>query len=506
MPSSDGASERTLNADAPGRDMAGLYNVLGVGQHATPAELKRAYRRLALQHHPDRNPGSAADGADFVRIQYAYDVLSDERKRRIYDRYGEMGIRMAGRVGGELLDPQVSNMLSGLAFASSLMALLFVLFFALLAHRVDRPVSWPYAVVFAPLWVVDLAVLSLVSWALLKRAIAKFGSANTRADCVSHCDDAPSCATSGDERGPAAASSDDSDAVLFADPCSTAAGSPGTFGSSEHHSPSSFGAAPAPAPAPATDATPLLGNPSFRQRRRARRQHRRHRLRALRKFAESQAAYWSPWRVAMPWLAIEALHGILLSLQLLAAVLRASTSRGPSVPRLTTRRILITALDTYWWLLIRVSLVVLVVLKLNRAIAWPWVLVLAPSFVPAIRSIISLCLLRRQLHAMADTEVAQNADAIVLASVAAFVISASFVYSFVALLIWKLSLPATIRLALVLIPVFIALLTMCCFCACLACCLAHGMHAPLDEEQDIEPGSTDNRASATFVPPSRRIE
>ncbi|KAJ1996592.1 hypothetical protein H4R26_006137, partial [Coemansia thaxteri] len=139
MPSSDGASERTLNADAPGRDMAGLYNVLGVGQHATPAELKRAYRRLALQHHPDRNPGSAADGADFVRIQYAYDVLSDERKRRIYDRYGEMGIRMAGRVGGELLDPQVSNMLSGLAFASSLMALLFVLFFALLAHRVDRP-------------------------------------------------------------------------------------------------------------------------------------------------------------------------------------------------------------------------------------------------------------------------------------------------------------------------------------------------------------------------------
>ncbi|KAJ2889614.1 hypothetical protein IWW38_004602, partial [Coemansia aciculifera] len=147
--SDGGGSERTLNPETPppqaARDTVGLYTVLGVDQRATAVELKRAYRRLALQHHPDRNPGAAANGSDFVRIQYAYDVLSDERKRRIYDRYGEMGVQMAGRVGGDLLDPKVSNMLSGFAFVSSLVAVLFVVFFAFLAQRVDRKVNWPYS-------------------------------------------------------------------------------------------------------------------------------------------------------------------------------------------------------------------------------------------------------------------------------------------------------------------------------------------------------------------------
>ncbi|KAI8323335.1 DnaJ-domain-containing protein, partial [Martensiomyces pterosporus] len=86
MAISDGASDQTLNIDGRDRDTTGLYRVLGVEPNATQLELKRAYRRLALQYHPDRNPGTASH---FVRIQHAYDVLSDERMRRIYDRYGD---------------------------------------------------------------------------------------------------------------------------------------------------------------------------------------------------------------------------------------------------------------------------------------------------------------------------------------------------------------------------------------------------------------------------------
>ncbi|KAJ2633487.1 hypothetical protein GGF44_003695, partial [Coemansia sp. RSA 1694] len=190
---------------------------------------------------------------------------------------------------------------------------------------------------------------------------------------------------------------------------------------------------------------------------------------------------WSVWRVAVPWLGIEAIHGLLLTLQLLAAILKASEGAAAAP---TARQLLAVSLDTYWWLFIRVLQVVLVLLRLNHSISWHWALVFAPSYLPALRTIVTLCLLRKQLRAMGDAEVSQNEGAIVLASVVAFVIAASFVYSFVALLIWKLSLPSAIRLALVLVPVFIALAILCCLCTCLSCCLAYGMHAPLDDERD----------------------
>ncbi|KAJ2488635.1 hypothetical protein IWW37_004657 [Coemansia sp. RSA 2050] len=528
MRNSDGGSERTLNAEAPpARDAVNLYNVLGVDQRATPVELKRAYRRLALQHHPDRNPGAAADGRDFVRIQYAYDMLSDERKRRIYDRYGEMGIQMAGRVGGELLDPQVSNMLSGFAFVSSLVALLFVLFFTLLAQRVDRKISWPYSVVFAPLWTVDLAVLIVVLWALLKRVMTGFSSSQASSDYASRNEDAALSSSY-------ATTEDDEYEGIVSDACDNtpiyAAGNADTSTSASH---SPFGSAPA------TDATPLLGGAggsSSRRRRRRSRRHRQHpRLRTLRKFVETQLAClakaapiayllllalfqvsivlkldshvsWSVWRVAAPWLAIEAINGMLLTLQLLAAILKAN--EGAAAP--TGGKLIVVALDTYWWFIIRVLQAVLIILRLNHSISWYWAVVFAPSFLPGLRSIVTLCLLRKQLRAMGDAEVAQNENAIVLASVVAFVVAASFVYSFVALLIWKLSLPSAVRLALVLIPVFIALSLLCCLCTCLSCCLAYGMHAPLDDERDAESNGTgnndNNEASMIFVPSSRRIE
>ncbi|HLV79668.1 MAG TPA: molecular chaperone DnaJ [Chthonomonadaceae bacterium] len=75
------------------------YEVLGVSREATPDELKRAYRNLAKKYHPDIN--KAADAADrFKEIQAAYDVLSDEEKRRQYDRYGHEGLEGVGGFPG----------------------------------------------------------------------------------------------------------------------------------------------------------------------------------------------------------------------------------------------------------------------------------------------------------------------------------------------------------------------------------------------------------------------
>jgi len=65
-----------------------LYDTLGVTKGASQDEIKRAYRKLARQYHPDKNPGDKEAEDAFKRVQGAYDVLSDEEKRKQYDRFG----------------------------------------------------------------------------------------------------------------------------------------------------------------------------------------------------------------------------------------------------------------------------------------------------------------------------------------------------------------------------------------------------------------------------------
>ena len=64
------------------------YEALGISRNASPEEIKKAYRRLAVKHHPDRNPGDTAAEEKFKSISEAYAVLSDDKKRRHYDTYG----------------------------------------------------------------------------------------------------------------------------------------------------------------------------------------------------------------------------------------------------------------------------------------------------------------------------------------------------------------------------------------------------------------------------------
>ena len=77
-----------------------FYQTLGIAKNSTDAEIKKAYRRQAMKHHPDRNPGNKASEQKFKEAKEAYEVLSDPRKRSTYDQFGHAGMNTQSGMGG----------------------------------------------------------------------------------------------------------------------------------------------------------------------------------------------------------------------------------------------------------------------------------------------------------------------------------------------------------------------------------------------------------------------
>ncbi|XP_016393058.1 dnaJ homolog subfamily C member 5-like isoform X3 [Sinocyclocheilus rhinocerous] len=92
-------------SDRPQRKMSttgdSLYKVLGLEKGATAEDIKRAYRKLALKYHPDKNPDNPEAAEKFKEINNANSILTEETKRKIYDEYGSMGLYVSEQFGEE---------------------------------------------------------------------------------------------------------------------------------------------------------------------------------------------------------------------------------------------------------------------------------------------------------------------------------------------------------------------------------------------------------------------
>src|SRR5215218_3249862 len=94
------------------------YEVLGVEKSADEQTIRAAHRKLAMQHHPDRNPGDKDAEVKFKEVSEAFEVLRDPQKKARYDRYGHAGLEDQGGMGGSPMDA-FGEILRGFGFSFS---------------------------------------------------------------------------------------------------------------------------------------------------------------------------------------------------------------------------------------------------------------------------------------------------------------------------------------------------------------------------------------------------
>ncbi|OQR85132.1 hypothetical protein THRCLA_10775 [Thraustotheca clavata] len=142
------------------------YELLGVSTEATAEELKKAYRRKALQLHPDKRGNTPEAQEEFTAMKAAYDVLSDPKQREVYDSMGEDGLKVMNDFGELSVEALVAAALG--AFSALGPCAKFMIFLAILVAfglafmipifwciRADKDVDWSWAVTFIPLWILD---------------------------------------------------------------------------------------------------------------------------------------------------------------------------------------------------------------------------------------------------------------------------------------------------------------------------------------------------------------
>ncbi|KAF9414473.1 hypothetical protein BGZ94_000374 [Podila epigama] len=434
------------------RNTVHLYEILGVPKSSTQDEIKKAYRRLALRYHPDKvNMAEVPDHETRFRdIAAAYEVLGDPKKRQVYDKYGLMGVQMAGtEIGARLVE--LESLLCALFIVFSTLFTLAIIFLSFLAVRVDGKVNWNYYVVFIPLWILD-GVLALMIFYQLRRPV------DDEDEGDSHDDDAEDGAGgsgSGSGSGGGGTSSDQATRKQQK--------------LKEKKRQRLFGSTFA--------LINLLLFVAFQV--------------LIVKKANDYSSISSP-AVFAPYFILEGIF-LLLAMVRLAVGLRAV---GAEVSALGKLRLVFEAL---WWKLVRLALAVLIMLRVDEYIQWSWGVVFIPLYLVGVKYLVQLVAGYRSFSRMQNPEMRQQGQALMVSGAVVFVILGSLSYSLIGLLAAKLD-GSNYAASRVLIPVFIVLsLMLCCSGCCLPCML---LASGAGEDSMVGPEGAEIR----MVSPHLRIE
>ncbi|KAJ1911740.1 hypothetical protein IWQ60_009999 [Tieghemiomyces parasiticus] len=428
--------------DAP--PASNLYETLGVDKMATPEELKRAYRRLALRFHPDKNP-EAAD--QFKAINHAYEILGDPHKRNVYDRYGEMGVNMLGTVAGSFLDPAIGDMLCTISVLLTLNVSWVIIFLSFLAARVDGAVRWDFKLVFIPLFVVDALLLFIVA----ERSVS-----------------------AGRRTAQLELSEEEEEAL---------------------------------ASLPAEE----------------RQAQRETKLRNLRRATLVTAGVsvlyvilfiifqvfiairldrdvtWSTATVFIPWFLLEAFNLLryVLEYAQILAMIRPALADEPLGTRF--RAYAEVTFEVFWFFVLRIIQAILLVLRIDETVTCSWAVVFIPAYLVAVRYLVSLALLRWRARRYEQTEARNQQMVMFYMGLTALVIFGTLFYAFLGLLVKRLEVPDSVRVAILLVPVFIVLGCLFCGVCCCLPCVALGLQA------DMTGGDPNAGGPPTYVSPNRRL-
>ncbi|KAJ3203591.1 hypothetical protein HDU67_010101 [Dinochytrium kinnereticum] len=137
-----------------------FYDLLQIPKNADKDAIKKGYRKQALKYHPDKVGQEPEKVARFQAISRAYEVLSDDKKRSIYDKYGEQGVLMMDKV--PFIDPEILLALNRTIIIATLFVVAFLLFPIFVSLRADGKVNWSWPVVFIPAFLAIGAVITSV--------------------------------------------------------------------------------------------------------------------------------------------------------------------------------------------------------------------------------------------------------------------------------------------------------------------------------------------------------
>ncbi|KAG0288664.1 hypothetical protein BGZ97_006705, partial [Linnemannia gamsii] len=387
----------------------------------------------------------------FRDIAAAYEVLSDPKKRQVYDKYGMMGVQMAGtEIGAQLVE--IESLLCTLFIALSFVIALIIIFFAFLSLRVDGKVTWNYAIVFIPLWIMD----AFLFFGALTRLIKPSADDDEDGHHDDHDDD------------------DDRD-----------------NGNGEGSSSNAGG---------------------DRQERQRQKQAAQKRLRFwsaliglinLLLFTAFQVLIVKkandPTSIAAstvfaPYFVLEGFFFLQAIIQVAVGLKLASAVEAPLSSKLGM------VFEALWWKVTRLVLAVLIMLRIDENITCSWQIVFIPLYLVAVKYIVQHIRGYRTFSRMQNAEMRQQGHALMTASACTLTVLGSLVYSLVGLLAAKLDGHAY-SASRVLIPVFIVLsILLCCSGCCLPCLLLASSAGGEDDEMNLE------NAEVRVVNPNMRIE